>query len=246
MKRCTKCGEEFPATKEYFRARKLSKDGLKSECKICLKETDKKYRENNREKIFESSERYKKANIVKMKQYHIGYYADNMIKIKQYRNEYSMNNCDKIKQQQKEYYYNHKDIIDNYQKEYTDKNRETKRQHLKKYSRTEHGKLLKKFREQKRRSIKKELDSNFSIKQWDMCKNYFNNLCCYCGDKHSLTQEHFIPVSKNGEYTKNNIIPACKRCNSSKMDKDFFIWYPKQKFYSKEREQKILKYLNYK
>ncbi len=60
-----------------------------------------------------------------------------------------------------------------------------------------------------------------------------------------LEQEHFVPISSNGPYTANNIIPACKSCNSSKRDSDFFSWYPKQPFYSKRREAKILRYLNY-
>lgn len=245
VKKCTKCGLEFPATKEYFRVAKNNKDGLKCECKICQKEKDKKYRENNREKILKNMGNYKSKNNTKIKQYHKDYYSKNEEKIKKYRNEYSIKNYNKIKQQQKEYYYNHKDIIDTYQQEYTEKNRERKKIHLKKYSKTEHGKLLKKIREQKRRSIEKDLDSSFSIQQWNICKDYFNNSCCYCGKDKLLTQDHFIPLSNGGEYTNNNILPACKSCNSSKINKDFFKWYPKQEFYNKNREQKILKYLNY-
>ena len=60
-----------------------------------------------------------------------------------------------------------------------------------------------------------------------------------------LHQEHFIPLSKGGEYTHNNIIPACKSCNSSKQDTDFFEWYPTYEEYNEEREQFILEYLGY-
>jgi hypothetical protein len=69
--------------------------------------------------------------------------------------------------------------------------------------------------------------------------------CKQCGKEEKLTQDHFKALSNNGEYTKNNIIPACINCNSSKNDADFFAWYPKQSFYSKKQELKILKYLNY-
>lgn len=58
-----------------------------------------------------------------------------------------------------------------------------------------------------------------------------------------LTQDHFLPLSKGGEYTVNNIIPACKNCNCSKQDKDFSEWYSKQEFYRKERELKILEHV---
>jgi 5-methylcytosine-specific restriction endonuclease McrA len=96
-----------------------------------------------------------------------------------------------------------------------------------------------------RRAKKNNLAFNFSEEEWGKCKSYFDNKCAYCGSEEKLTQEHFIPLSQNGEYTKNNIIPVCGNCNSSKHDKDFFEWYPKQAFYTKKRERKILEYLNY-
>ena len=99
---------------------------------------------------------------------------------------------------------------------------------------------------QRRLARKKDLQNTFTSEQWKMCKNYFGNKCCYCGKNKKLEQEHFIALSKGGEYTHNNIIPACRNCNPSKGDKDFFIWYPEFKYYSKERKNKILEYLNYK
>jgi hypothetical protein len=97
----------------------------------------------------------------------------------------------------------------------------------------------------KRRSQKESLAQDYNMSLWEECKIYFKCKCAYCGSNENLSQEHFVPVSKNGEYTKNNIIPACGSCNSSKCGRDFFEWYPKQPFYSKKRERKILKYLNY-
>src|SRR5690349_10629503 len=42
-KRCSKCGQEFPATREYFNAHNQSKDGLRPMCKSCRREQDKNY-----------------------------------------------------------------------------------------------------------------------------------------------------------------------------------------------------------
>ena len=95
------------------------------------------------------------------------------------------------------------------------------------------------------RSKKKQLPSTLTAEQWNKAKNHFNNRCAYCNGELPLTREHFLPVNKDGEFTHNNIIPACKSCNSSKQDSDFFTWYPKQIFYSKSRESKILNFLNY-
>jgi len=110
----------------------------------------------------------------------------------------------------------------------------------------EHVKSLCNIRGARRRSLKKNVISTLTKEQWEGIKKDFNNTCCYCGKEIQLAQEHFIPLSKGGEYTSNNILPSCKHCNSSKRDKDFKTWYPKYNFYSKKREVKILKYLNYK
>lgn len=100
---------------------------------------------------------------------------------------------------------------------------------------------------QKRLALKRNLPATLSVEEWRKCKLHFNNECAYCGKPHKRpTQEHFIPISKGGNYGRDNIIPACLSCNPSKNDKDFFYWYPLQDFYSPQREQRILKYLGYK
>jgi len=95
---------------------------------------------------------------------------------------------------------------------------------------------------QKRRTIKKGLLATLTIEEWINIKNHFNNECCYCGKKSQLFQDHFIPLSKGGEYIYNNIIPACGSCNSSKNNKNFLEWYPEYKYYSETRKNKILEF----
>lgn len=92
---------------------------------------------------------------------------------------------------------------------------------------------------------KKGLVADYTYLQWVKTKKVFNNKCAYCGVEHTLSQDHFIPLCEGGGYTRNNIIPVCHMCNSSKRNLDFFEWYPQQEFYSKDREEKILNYLNY-
>jgi 5-methylcytosine-specific restriction endonuclease McrA len=47
--------------------------------------------------------------------------------------------------------------------------------------------------------------------------------CAYC-DAPAIGLDHFIPVSKGGESTPGNLVPACKSCNSSKRDQDPALW----------------------
>lgn len=98
---------------------------------------------------------------------------------------------------------------------------------------------------QRRRALIRNLPASFTDEHWKQCKDSFDNKCCYCGKRKVLSQDHFISVHNGGEYTINNIVPACKTCNSGKQEKDFFEWYPNQPFYSEVRQKRILKYLNY-
>ena len=94
-------------------------------------------------------------------------------------------------------------------------------------------------------ATKRSLLSTLTVTQWEDITEHFNHKCCYCGEEKTLHQEHFLALSKGGEYTHNNIVPACKNCNSSKNKNTFFEWYPSFKHYSRKREKLILDYLGY-
>lgn len=42
--------------------------------------------------------------------------------------------------------------------------------------------------------------------------------CVYCGEP-ATTQDHVIPLSRGGDDGIENVVPACRSCNSSKKDK---------------------------
>jgi hypothetical protein len=58
-------------------------------------------------------------------------------------------------------------------------------------------------------------------------------VCIYCGATAGLSTDHIIPVSRAGVDpriaalldTADNCVCACRKCNSSKGDKDVFEWY---------------------
>jgi 5-methylcytosine-specific restriction endonuclease McrA len=43
--------------------------------------------------------------------------------------------------------------------------------------------------------------------------------CQYCGNRKELTLDHVLPKSRGGQTTWQNLVAACKRCNSLKGDK---------------------------
>ena len=50
--------------------------------------------------------------------------------------------------------------------------------------------------------------------------------CIFCGAEVSLgSGDHIIPVSRGGPNSAENFMPLCKRCNSSKGNKDLLEWW---------------------
>ena len=64
LKKCTKCGEEKPATKEFFWKNPRSKDGLQYKCKQCETKRVTEYDKRNPEK---KRQRNKNVNRTKRK-----------------------------------------------------------------------------------------------------------------------------------------------------------------------------------
>lgn len=274
LKRCSKCGNEYPATTEYFGLRDGSKDGFHTWCKKCLSEYKKQNRRGNIETVSEQHKRYYKTNKERCNEYNKEYYQTNKERLSAKGKEYCKKNAAHISERNKQYKHankewyaaymgqygkDNKERLAEYRKKYSEKNRETLAEHKKQYAKdneewlTQYHKRYAKdnaerfnLRSQRRRATKRALPATLTLEQWEAVQQHFDYRCAYCGKEEPLAQEHFVPLSKGGAYTQNNIVPACKSCNSSKGAKDFFDWYPRQPFYSKSRERRILKHLNYK
>lgn len=261
---CSRCKKELPATREYFQINRMGRYGLQSQCKRCRQtiaeenyereaERKRKWYEKNKDRLRkEAKEKYwndKSYREKKLKQ-NLRWRKLNPDKYKLSRAEHYLKNRDEIRARSKARYEEKKEEILNQMAEYRDQNRDRIRAYFRDYRQSPENKekirLWKSIAKMRRRTREAGLPIELTLEQWEECLNYFEHSCAYCGRKDdTLHKEHFIPVIKGGEFTVNNIIPSCGPCNSSKHIKDFFDWYPEQHFYSKERERKILKYLNY-
>ena len=84
----------------------------------------------------------------------------------------------------------------------------------------------------KRHSRMRDLPHTLTPGEWNDALLFFGNRCAYCGKETALEQDHVIPITMGGGYTANNIVPACKSCNSSKGAKPVNVWFPEQTFYT--------------
>lgn len=60
-------------------------------------------------------------------------------------------------------------------------------------------------------------NNDLTAAQWKEIKEHYGHRCVYCGKKSQrLTQDHITPLSKGGNHTASNVVPACRSCNSRK------------------------------
>lgn len=187
---------------------------------------NKKYRSKSKENVAQYNKLYREND-------------DHRILANEYNKAYRIVNREKDLERKRIYRKNNDDII----KAYREVNKEKTKQYAKTHNACNEDKHN--VRNQRRRTKKLSLIATLTDIQWLQIKKNFNNSCAYCGKESTLAQEHFVSLSKGGEYSKSNIIPSCKHCNSSKGTKDFFLWYLKYEYYSKRREENILKFLHY-
>ena len=49
--------------------------------------------------------------------------------------------------------------------------------------------------------------------------------CVYCGSTNLLSIDHIVPTNRGGADSGDNAVWACRKCNSSKSDRDLFAWW---------------------
>jgi len=82
--------------------------------------------------------------------------------------------------------------------------------------RTDAEKLRDRLSKEMRRQIASDTSNPLTAEEWHVICKVFAQRCAYCGRQEPLEQDHVVPVSRGGLHTQNNVVPACKSCNSSK------------------------------
>lgn len=226
------------------------------------KASNKAWYQANSDRLSANAKEYRATNLeetrAKDRAYSQVWCEENYDKIKVYRREYYKENRNTIDTRNKAWHQANPDRVKDFKKVWREANPWKDSPEKLKWRRENSERIAatgkawqqanpkrRQLNYQKRRSLEKHLPATLTLKQWTTAMNHFNNCCAYCGKEEKLTQDHFVPLSKSGEYSESNIIPACQSCNSSKGVSPFSVWYPGKPFYTKNKEDKILKYLGY-
>jgi hypothetical protein len=212
MKRCSKCGEEKPATREYFLPCKDCKQNLKAMCKACRRAYQREYRKKNNTEIKAYMHQYyldhKEAHRKRMRQY----VQDNYEKLRQQWQLYREQNRSQVLASQHRHYIRNKSRVNEKARQYRQLNR-----HVDKA-----GKL-------RYRARKRALPDTFTSTQWLLCLDYWHYCCAICGcqlrdlfGEVKPHADHWIPLSYKGTdnpgTVPENMICMCTSCNTSKND----------------------------
>ena len=218
-----------------FNKNKSKKDGLSFNCKSCIKIYKDENRKNNPEKIKLSRQKHyekNRENLLKKSQEWKDKNREHHNKTsRQYRDknreiiikkkkEYYLKNKENHLQVCKEWAFENKEKLKEYKSEYYLKNKEMLILKSNEYRKTEQGKIVKRNSNHKRRTLTKNGDvTTQQLKElYSTVKN-----CYWCNtklNKNNTHLDHFMPLSKGGLHTIDNLVLSCSYCNLQKHAKD--------------------------
>lgn len=72
---------------------------------------------------------------------------------------------------------------------------------------------------------------DWTVDDWEECKEFWGKICAYCGSGGYLTQDHFIPLAdpKCPGTVRSNMVPACMHCDTSKQHHHPDVWVKNKK-----------------
>ena len=204
---CKKCKTLLPFDEKHFPKNSRQMFALEYTCRRCKNAKTQTYYKEKTEKGVSYYQRNKREMLD---------YSKNRRKEKLKDPEYVEAERKRNREWSRYFREANRDIYNSYHNKYK-----------KEYLKTDVGRMrerISNYKSQCRLNYRRELKIDFDVYDWYKAKLSFDNCCAYCGRNEDTTgnlmQEHIIPLSKGGEYTKDNIVPSCRSCNSTKKTHD--------------------------
>lgn len=225
MKRCSKCKEIKPATKEYFSGKQGGVHGLRPECKNCQRRDAADYKARNSDQINER-ERAR--------------YAANIEKEHERSRKYTKSHPQKTQERVRRWNEAHPEQREERERKRREKDKDKDRKRQRDWGCANPLKVRAKYH--RRRSKKQGHEATLTANEWQQALDYFGGCCAVCGRAKDfwtvIAADHWIPVSDqrpdNPGTVATNIIPLCHArkgvpagepsCNQSKSNKDPVQW----------------------
>lgn len=237
-KTCSKCGTEYPRTREYFYEEKLNQDGLSGSCKSCKltaskfnyqtnktrrRITGKAWREANRERKRAVSKAWHDANKERESKTHKAWYKTHKEKVLAACKAWAKANPARRRASDRKSKIARKEKIVAYSKAYYEANRE--RCSIANRAWRQKNRQAVATNKQRRRARKRNASGQFTANQIARLYELQKGRCWWRGPSCSVYLskgyhiDHRVPLAKGGTNDISNIVLACPHCNLSKQDK---------------------------
>jgi len=247
-KRCSTC-KETKAVSAFSRGSR-AKDGLRSQCKECVREASRVYYAANSEKLNEKKRVYHAANSEKLNEKKRVYHAANSDKEREKSRVYQAANSEKLNEKSRVYRAANPEKAREAVRVWRAANPEKVRERERVYRAANPEKV--RVYSQRRRARKANLPNTLTTAEWQYAIDYFYGYCAVCGrppkdlfKTRRVNADHWIPLTKGGGTTADNIVPLCSGedgCNNSKHNAMPEVWLAQQ--FGKRKARVILQRIN--
>jgi len=215
-----------------------------------VREADRVYRAANSEKLNEKGRVYYAANPEKGRERKRVYYAANSEKVREYNRVYYVANSEKVNEKSRVYYAANSEKLNEKGRVYYAANPEKLREKNRVWQVANPEKV--RVHSQRRRARKANLPNTLTTAEWQYAIDYFHGYCAVCDRPlkdlfvtHTASADHWIPLTKGGGTTADNIVPLCHGedgCNNSKHNAMPEVWLALK--FGKRKARVILKRIN--
>jgi len=71
--------------------------------------------------------------------------------------------------------------------------------------------------------LESAVENNYTTEDREAALEFFGG-CAFCGASEPSRMDHLIPVRKQGDFIRSNVVPACQKCDDSKGKKEYHEW----------------------
>lgn len=190
LKKCTKCGNEYPATTEFFTKDKRGKYGLNYYCKSCQKKANEDYRKTHKQQMREATRRWIQA--------HPDQQSSNV-------QRWVSTHREQIRKTSGVYRERKREQIRQWTRLWIKRNPDKVRQHHHNRRARKHSAI----------GTHTDVDIAAQLKRQRGCCYYAACGHCKLGNKYHV--EHVIPLTRKGARNDmSNIVLSCPSCNLKK------------------------------
>lgn len=214
MKRCTKCGISKPF--EAFTKHKLGRDGLRPRCRECTAAANAVYRARNQDKIKAYNATYRVEHVAERAAYNRKWLIENRGRANENSARWKKLNPEKMRPGKRAWNRANPDKVRRHKQTEYERHREKIIQRVAAWRVEKPDLRLAQHR--KRRSLQAgAAGANYTTAAMIAARfDLYGSRCYYCDQEDADSVDHRIPLARGGSHWPANLVPCCRRCNSSK------------------------------